>query len=105
VIFRRRRFGDVISRQLELFAEEEANGLFAEVRERKEAYDRGGREEAEELYGDYVDAVETATEALADMRDRFKGTLDETAGEQYEEEFNAAVKKRWPALGLEIDLR
>jgi hypothetical protein len=52
-----------------------------------------------------VDAVETATEALADMRDRFKGTLDETAGEQYEEEFNAAVKKRWPALGLEIDLR
>jgi hypothetical protein len=105
VIFRRRRFGDVISRQLDLFAVDEANGLFAEVRERKAAYDRGGREEAEELYGDYVDAVETATEALADMRDRFGRTLDEAAAEQYEEEFNAAVKKRWPALGLEIDLR
>ena len=105
MIFRRRRFGDVISRQLDLFGEDEANGLFAEVRERKEAYDRGGREEAEELYGDYVDAVETATEALADMRYRFRSTLDEAAREEYEDAFNRAVKKRWPHFGLEIENR
>jgi hypothetical protein len=104
-MFRRRRFGDVIRRQLELFARDEANGLFAEIRERKAAYDRSDRDEAEELYGDYVDAVESATEALADMRDRFKRTLGDDASEEYEEEFNRAVKKRWPALGLEIDLR
>jgi len=104
MIFRHRRFADVIRRQLDLFAVDEA-GLFAEVRERKAAYDRSDRDEAEEMFGDYVDAVETATEALADMRDRFRRTLDEEASEEFEEEFNRAVKKRWPALGLEIDLR
>jgi hypothetical protein len=105
MIFRRRRFADVISRQLDVFAEDEANGLLEEVREKKELYDRADRDEAEEMYGDYVDVVEAATEALAEMRYRFRSTLDETTGEEYEEEFNRAVKKRWPHFGLEIDLR
>jgi hypothetical protein len=39
------------------------------------------------------------------MRDRFKRTLDDDAAEAYEQEFNRAVKKRWPEFGLEIDLR
>jgi hypothetical protein len=104
-MFRRSRFGDLISRQLDVFAEDEARGLLAEVRETKEKYDRAERDEAEEAYGDYVDVVEAATEALADMRDRFKQTLDEEVAETYEAEFNRAVKKRWPPFGLEIDLR
>jgi hypothetical protein len=102
---RRRRFADVIARQLDVFAEDEARGLFEEVREKKALYDGAGRDEAEELYGDYVDVVEAATEALADMRYRFRSTLDERTGEEYEEEFNRAVKKRWPHFGMEIDLR
>ena len=52
-----------------------------------------------------MDAVETATEALADMRDRFARTLDEDAAEAYEDAFNRAVQKRWPELGLEIENR
>ena len=104
-MLRRRRFSDVIRRQLEVFAQDEANNIFAEIRDRKALYDRADRDEAEELYGDYIDAVETGTEALADMRDRFKRTLDEDAAEEYESEFNRAVKKRWSAFGLEIDLR
>jgi uncharacterized protein YukE len=104
-MFRRSRFGDLISRQLEVFAEDEARGLLEEVREMKQKYDRADRDEAEEAYGDYVDVVEAATEALADMRDRFKQTLEEDAAETYEAEFNRAVKKRWPPFGLEIDLR
>ena len=63
------------------------------------------REDREEAYGDFVDAVETATEALADMRDRFGRTLDEDAAEEYEDSFNRAVRKRWPDLGLEIENR
>jgi hypothetical protein len=105
VIFRRRRFADLIDRQLDLFAEDQRHAIFEEVRERKAAYDRAARDDAEELYGDYVDAVETATEALADMRDRFARTLEDDAAEEYEREFNRAVKKRWPPFGLEIDLR
>ena len=104
MIFRRRRFADLIRRQLDVFAED-GGEVFEEIRRRKELYDRADRNEAEELYGDYIDAVETGTEELADMRDRFKRTLDEDAAEEYELEFNRAVKKRWPVFGIEIDLR
>ncbi len=105
MIFRRSRFADVIARQLDVFAEDEARGLFEEVQDAKAKYDRADRSEAEEAYGDYVDVVEAATEALADMRWRYAGTLDESSAEEYEAAFNRAVQKRWPALGLEIDNR
>ena len=75
------------------------------MREKKELYDRADRSEAEEAYGDYTDVVEAATEALADMRDQFRRTLDEDGGEEYERAFNRAVKKRWPHFGLEIENR
>jgi hypothetical protein len=68
-------------------------------------YEQADREDREEAYGDFVDAVETATEALADMRDRFARTLDEDRAEAYEESFNRAVRKRWRELGLEIENR
>jgi hypothetical protein len=104
VIFRRDPFRDVIARQLDLFVEDGAD-LLEECREKYRAYEQAPRDEAEEMYGDFVDAVETATEALADMRDRFARTLDEDAAETYEESFNRAVKKRWSELGLEIENR
>jgi hypothetical protein len=103
-MFRRRRFADLIRRQLDVFAADN-DDVFEEIARRKEQYDRADRDEAEELYGDYIDAVETGTETLADMRDRFLRTLDEDAATEYEAEFSRAVKKRWPTFGLEIDLR
>jgi hypothetical protein len=105
VRFRRARFADVIERQLAAFAEDEADGLFAEMGVAKGGYDRADRDDAEEAYGDYTDVVEAATEALAEMRWRYAATLDDTAAAQYESEFNRAVRKRWPALGLEIEER
>ena len=105
MIFRRGRFADVVARQLDVFAADEAHGLLEEVRDAKSVYDRAEREEAEERYGDYVDVVEAATEALADMRWQYASTLDEAAAEEYEATFNRAVRKRWPPLGLEIDNR
>ena len=51
MIFRRDRFADVIARQLDLFAEDEA-GLLEECRDRSSVYDRADREEGEEAYGD-----------------------------------------------------
>lgn len=103
MIFRRReRFGDVIARQLDVFAADEAD-LLAECRTREREYDRAPREDAEEAYGDYMDSVEAATEALAEMRDRYAATLDETSGEEYEDAFNRSVRRRWPSLGLEIE--
>ncbi len=104
MIFGRRRFADLIRRQLDLF-EREHGDVIEEAEERLELYNRADRDEAEELYGDYVDAVETGTELLADIRDAFKRTLDEGIDEDYEIEFNRAVAKRLPRFALEIENR
>jgi hypothetical protein len=103
-VFRRRRFTDVISRQLDLFVREESD-LIRECEQAEDAYNAAPRDEAEERYGDYVDLVETGTELLADLRDHFAATLDEDAAEEYEEEFNRAVVKRLPRFALEIENR
>jgi hypothetical protein len=105
MMFRRSRFAELIARQLDVFAEDEARGLLEEVREAKTKYDRADRNDAEEIYGDYVDVVEAATEALAGMRWRYASTLDDTSVAEYETAFNRAVQKRWPPLGLEIGNR
>ena len=106
MIFRRRgrRFAELIERQLDLFEREHAD-VVAEARERLRLYNEAERDEAEELYGDYVDSVETGTELLADLRDHFARTLDEDAADAYEREFNAAVGRRLRPFALEIDNR
>jgi hypothetical protein len=101
---RRRRFSEVISRQLDLFERDHAE-LINESEEAERAYDRGGRDDAEERFGDYQDVVETATEILADLRDHFAATLDDAGAEEYEVEFNRAVAKRLPRFSLEIENR
>jgi hypothetical protein len=95
MILRRAPFRDAISRQLDLFAEDEVDGLLSDVQERKRQYDRTDRDEAEEAYGDYVDAIDAVKDALADMRDRFAATLAEDAAEKYEAAFEDAARRRW----------
>jgi hypothetical protein len=101
VRLRRRPFAEVIERQLDLFEREQAD-LIAECDAAEEAYDAAGSDEAEERYGDYVDLVETGTEALADLRDTFARTLEEDKAEAYEQAFNRAVARRLPRFALEI---
>ena len=94
-MFGRSAFRDVISRQLEIFATDEADGLLADVEQMKRLYDEADRDEAEEAYGDYEDAVDAMIDALAGMRDRFAATLEEPLAEQYERAFEGAARKRW----------
>lgn len=101
---RKRRFADVIARQLDLFVRDNLELLDA-CDEAERAYDRSERDEAEELFGDYQDLVETGTEILADLRDHFASTLDEASAEEYEAAFNRAVARRLPRFGLEIENR
>ena len=100
--FRRSRFAGVIDAQLGLFAREHRDAI-EEAQERLAAYNRADRDDAEELYGDYVDAVETGTEILADLRDHYARTVDDP--DRYCAEFNRAVAKRMPAFALEIENR
>ena len=104
MIFRRRRFGDLINRQLVLFVEENGE-LVRECEAALARYDAADRDVAEDAYGDYLDLVETGTEILADMRDRFGQTLGEDDAEQYEAEFNREVAKKLPPFALEIENR
>jgi hypothetical protein len=103
-VLRRRRFSEVITRQLDLFVRDQLQLLEA-CDEAERAYERAERDEAEERFGDYQDLVETGTEILADLRDNFASSLDEETAEEYEAEFNRAVAKRLPRFALEIENR
>jgi isocitrate dehydrogenase kinase/phosphatase len=98
----RRRFADVVSRQLDLF-EEEYSDVISDADEAEAVYERAGREDSEELFGDYMDVVESGAEALADLRDHYASTLDDEVADEYRESFNRAVLKRFPRFGLEIE--
>jgi hypothetical protein len=103
-VLRKRRFADLIVRQLDLFVRDQLDLLEA-CNEAERTYERAERDEAEERFGDYQDLVETGTELLADVRDNFARTLDEEAAEEYEVEFNRAVGRRLPRFALEIENR
>jgi hypothetical protein len=101
-VFRRRRFRDVIERQLAFFQEDDGD-LLEDVDRALEKYERADRDEAEELYGDYQLMIEAATDRLAELRDTYARTLDEDDAEQYVHEFNEAVVRRWRELALTIE--
>ena len=97
----RGRFVDLVERQVALFAAEN-EGLIRDMEAALAAYNRAPRDEAEERYGDYLDLVETGTDALVELRDNFAATLDEDSYEEYHEVFNRSVRKRLPRFGLEL---
>jgi hypothetical protein len=98
----RGRFVDLVERQIALFTGEN-EGLIRDTQAALAAYNRAARDEAEERYGDYLDLVETGTDALVELRDNFAATLDEDSYEEYHEVFNRTVRKRLPRFGLELD--
>ena len=101
-MFRRRRFREVIERQLAFFEEDDFD-LLADVDRALDKYERADRDEAEELYGDYQLSIEAATDRLAELRDTYARTLDEDDAEQFVREFNEAVVERWRDLALTIE--
>jgi hypothetical protein len=101
-VFRRRRFRDVIRRQLAFFEQDDGD-LLDDVDRALGNYDRADRDEAEELYGDYQLAIEAATDRLAELRDTYARTLEDDDAEQYVREFNDAVVQRWRDLALTIE--
>jgi hypothetical protein len=101
-VFRRRRFRDVIERQLAFFEQDDGD-LLDDVDRALAKYDRADRDEAEELYGDYQLAIEAATDRLAELRDTYARTLEDDGAEQYVREFNDAVVQRWRDLALAIE--
>jgi hypothetical protein len=97
-----RPFADLVSRQLDLFAAENA-GLVGDVEAALAAYNRAPRDEAEERYGDFLDLVETGTDELIELRENYASSLEVDAAEDYRAAFNDGVRRRLPRFGLEVD--
>ena len=96
-MFRRRRFADLIERQLDLFERENADALrrVADTRRREL---RADEEDATEAFGDYLDEVGWAAEELREIRDGYSGTLDAAATSAYFGAYGKAVRRRYPEL-------
>jgi hypothetical protein len=94
-MLRRSRFRDLVQRQLDLFAEDEAP-LLTEAREAEDAWRRAGRDGAEEAYGDWQLVADTIGERLLDLRETYAATLDEGAGAEYRSELDRVARKRFP---------
>ena len=95
MIFRRAgRFDDLVRTQLDLFAEDEAD-LLAEAQSADEAWTRAGRDEAEELYGDYQLVVDAVADRLLDVRETYAATLAGDAVDEYRAAFTCAATKRF----------
>jgi hypothetical protein len=100
--FRRGRFAELVERQLDFFAEENAD-LIREAEAALRAYDRAERDEAQELYEEYRDLAETGEEELAELRDAYARTLTEETADEYRDAFNRRARKRFPRFGLELE--
>ncbi len=97
--FRRGRFGELVARQLDLFAEDEAE-LLREAEELERAYDAAERDEAEEAYGDYQLVLEAVAERLEALRDTYAATLDDDVAAEYAGAFDRAARRRHPRVRL-----
>jgi hypothetical protein len=99
-VFRRARFRDVVDAQLALFEREQVE-LIARIPVLLEEYNRAERDEAEEAFGEYMDAHALLAEILAEMRDTYARTLEDP--DAYVAEFNREVQRRMPVTATELD--
>ena len=96
-MFGRGRFHELVRRQLDIFAEEEG-ALLSEAENADAEWATAGREESEELFGDYQLVVDAIGERLYEIRETYAGTLDEPTADEYREAFNRAALKRFRRL-------
>jgi hypothetical protein len=95
VILRRRgRFDELVTRQLDLLAADDAD-LLAEATEAEAAWRRAPREEAEEAYGDFQLVLDAIGDRLLDIRETYAATLDDDAAAEYRAAFTRAAGKRF----------
>jgi hypothetical protein len=93
-MLRRSRFRDVVTRQLDLFAADEAD-LLDEAEKADAAWTSADRDETEERFGDYQLVADAVGERLYDVREAYASTLEDGAADEYREAFNAAALKRF----------
>ena len=91
---RRRRFHDLVERQLDLFATDDAE-LLVEAVEAESAWNAAPADEAEEAYGDYQLVVDAIAARLLDIRESYAHTLEDEAVAEYAAEFTKQATRRY----------
>jgi hypothetical protein len=97
----RRRFAEVVERQLDLFAADHAGDLGA-IEAARDEHRRSSVDDEAEVFGDYQDRVDWAAEDLLALRDGFATTLDEDGERDYRRAFARAAARRFPELAAAI---
>jgi hypothetical protein len=98
----RRPFADLVRRQLDLFAADET-ALLEEARSAEVAWQRAGRNGAEEAYGDWQLVADAIAERLLDLRETYAGTLHQTVIDAYRHAFDRQARKRFPRFVALLD--
>ena len=93
--FRRGRFHELVERQLDLFTTDESS-LLDEAGDAERAWTRTGRDDAEELYGDWQLVADAIGERLLDLREAYAGMLEEDAAGEYRAAFDRGARRRFP---------
>ena len=93
MILRRRRFHDLVERQLDLFESE--TELLTEAADTDAAWTSAGADDSEELYGDHQLVVDAIGDALQDLRETYAASLDENTADEYRATFDTAAHKRF----------
>jgi hypothetical protein len=91
---RRGRFHDLVQRQLDLFAADEAE-LLTEATQAEEAWNAASADEAEEAYGDYQLVVDAIADLLLEIRETYARTLDDAPAAEYTAEFTRGATTRF----------
>ena len=91
----RRPFADLVRRQLDLFADDEV-ALLEEARAAEVAWQKAGRDDAEEAYGDWQLVADAIAERLLDLRETYADTLDEATAGTFRGAFDRQARKRFP---------
>jgi hypothetical protein len=97
---RRSRFQELVERQLDLFAEDEAE-LLEEAREADAAWTRASRDDSEELYGDYQLVADAVGERLYDLREGYAATVGDP--DEYRSAFDREALRRFRRLAAFLE--
>lgn len=91
---RHRRFHELVERQLDLFATDDAE-ILSEAVEAESAWNAASADEAEEAYGDYQLVVDAIADRLLDIRESYSQSLDEEAAAEYSAAFTREATRRY----------
>jgi len=102
-MWRRGRFEDLVRRQLDLFAADEAE-LLEEAAAADSAWTNASADESEELYGNYQLVVDAVGDRLYEIRGTYAASLDESTADEYRNAFDKAARKRFGGLASFLDV-